>query len=333
MSPSSVAKGLNADLENFELTDVMQLITQQVKCGTLSVDGDDGNCSWSFKEGSLVDFNCHFPGHSLDLESILVKGGHLNEQHFLSFLEKHASSSTHGLERALVKDGIISREELEKLNLRRLIESFIITLQWVKGRYKFIPTSEVKSHAFFPPQDTNFIILEAMRQIDEMAVMKKRLQPLERVYETTLSLDKDESSTEDISLFQEGLEKQFDQDEFRIYKLLDGKRSLAEVLNISIIGQFHTCRIVLDFLDRGIITPRTSGSADYRPGKSTKYNHHLTGIALLLLSGALLISIATSIRNFEKPKKEKNPTFFTAIIDNLRADQHKVREQARELLR
>ena len=134
MSPSSVAKGLNADLENFELTDVMQLITQQVKCGTLSVEGDDGSCSWSFKEGSLVTFNCHFPGHSLDLESILVKGGHLNEQRFLSFLEKYASSSTHGLERALVKNGVISREELEKLNLRRLIESFIITLQWVKGR-------------------------------------------------------------------------------------------------------------------------------------------------------------------------------------------------------
>ncbi len=332
MSLSTVAKGLNADLENFELTDVMQLITQQVKCGTLSVEGDDGSCSWSFKDGSLVDFNCHFPGHSLDLETILVKGGHLSEQRFLSFLEEHASSTTHGLERALVKNGVITREELEKLNLRRLIESFIITLQWVKGRYKFIPTSEIKSHAFFPPQDTNFIILEALRQIDEMEVMKKRLQPLERVYETTLALDSDESSAEDITLFQDGLEKQFDQDEFRIYKLFDSKRSLAEVLNTSIIGQFHTCRITLDFLDQGIITPGTLSSADYRPGKSTKYNHHLTGIALLLLSGALLISVTTSIWHFEKRKKEKNPTFFTAIIDNLRADQEMVREQARELL-
>ena len=158
MSPSSVSKGLNANLENFELTDVMQLITQQVKCGILSVEGDDGSCSWSFNEGSLVDFNCHFPGHSLDLETILVKGGHLNEQRFLSLLEKHASSPAHGLERALVKNGVINREDLEKLNLRRLIESFIITLQWVKGRYKFIPTSEVKTHAFLPPQDTNIVI-------------------------------------------------------------------------------------------------------------------------------------------------------------------------------
>ena len=332
MNPSKVAKGLNANLENFELTDVMQLITQQVKCGILSVEGSNGSCSWSFNEGSLIDFNCHFPGHCLDLKTILVKGDHLDEQRFLSLQEEPTLSPAHSLEKTLIKNGIISREELERINLRRLIESFIITLQWTKGLYKFIPTSEVKRHAFFPPQDTNFIILEAMRQIDEMAVMKKRLQPLERVYETTLSLDKDESSTEDISLFQEGLEKQFDQDELRIYKLLDGKRSLAEVLNISIIGQFHTCRIALDFLDRGIITPRTSGSADYRPGKSTKYNHHLTGIALLLLSGALLISIATSIRHVEKSEKEKNPTFFTAIVDNLRADQQKVREQARELL-
>ena len=107
----------------------MQLITQQVKGGILSVEGDDGNCSWAFKEGSLVDFNCHFPGHSLDLESILIKGCQQEEQRFLAFLEEHASNPTHALERALIKNEIISRDELEKLNLRRLIESFIITLQ------------------------------------------------------------------------------------------------------------------------------------------------------------------------------------------------------------
>lgn len=332
MSPSKVAKGLNADLENFELTDVMQLITQQVKCGILSVEGSNGSCSWSFNDGSLIDFDCHFPGHRLDLKTILIKSDHLDEQRFLSLQEQPTLSPAHSLEKALIKNGIISREELERINLRRLIESFIITLQWTKGLYKFIPTSEVKSHTFFPPQDTNFIILEAMRQIDEMAVMKKRLQPLERVYETTLSLDSDEASAEDISLFREGLEKQFDQDEFRIYKLFDGKRCLDEVLNISIIGQFNTCRITLDFLDRGIITPQTSESAKYRHSKSTKPNHNLTGIALLLLSGALLISVSTSIRHFGNQEKEKNPTFFTAIIDNLRADQEMVREQARELL-
>ncbi|MCK5539430.1 MAG: DUF4388 domain-containing protein [Deltaproteobacteria bacterium] len=332
MSPSKVAKGLNADLENFELTDVMQLITQQVKCGILSVEGSNGNCSWSFNEGSLVDFNCHFPGHSFDLKTILIKGEHLDEQRFLSLLKEPTLNPAHHLEKALIKNGIINREELEKINLRRLIESFIITLQWVKGQYKFIPTSEVKNHAFLPPQDTNFVILEAMRQIDEMAVMKKRLQPLEKVYETTLSLNSDEASTKDISLFREGLEKQFDQDEYMIYKLFDGIRRLDEVLNISIIGQFNTCRITLDFLDRGIITPQTSESAEYRHSKSTKPTHNLTGIALLLLSGALLISVATSIRHFGNPEKEKNPTLFTAIIDNLLADQEMVREQARELL-
>ena len=329
----TATKGLNADLENFELTDVMQLITQQVKCGILSVEGDDGSSSWSFTEGSLVDFICQFPGHSLDLKTILVKGEYLDEQRFLYFLERHSSSPAHSLEKALVKNGVISREELEKLNLRRLIESFIITLQWVKGRYKFIPTSEVKINPFLPPQDTNFIILEAMRQIDEMAVMKKRLQPLERIYETTLSLDNDEFSAEDASLFQEGLKKQFDKDEYKVYKLFNGKSSLSEVLNSSILGQFNTCRITLDFLDRGIIVPQTSDSTEYRYSKPDKFNYNLTGFSLLLLSGALLISIFTTILHPEKLKKEKNPTFFTAIIDNLQADQQKVRKQARELLR
>ncbi len=330
--PRSI-KGLNADLENFELTDVMQLITQQVKCGILSVEGSDGNCSWSFNEGNLVDFNCHFPGHTLDLKTILIKGGHLDEGRFLALLEEHATSPPHSLQNTLVKDGIISREEFEKINLRRVIESFIITLQWTKGKYSFIPTSEIKSLAFFPPQDTNFIILEAMRQIDEMAVMKKRLVPLERVYETTLALNGYESSKEDVSLFQEGLEKQFDKDEFEVYKLFDGNRSLVEILNLSIIGQFNTYRIILDFLDQGIITPQTGSPSGKHVGRSLPGNGWLTGFALLLFSGALIISVFISSWSHERPEEEKSPTFFTAIIDNLRADQQKIREQARELLR
>ena len=333
MSNSRSLKGLNADLENFELTDVMQLITQQVKCGILSVEGSDGNCSWSFNEGNLVDFNCHFPGHTLDLKTILIKGGYLDEHRFLSLLEEHASSPAHSLQNALVKDGIISREEFERINLRRVIESFIITLQWTKGKYSFIPTSEIKSLAFFLPQDTNFIILEAMRQIDEMSVMKKRLVPLERIYETTLTLDGYESSKEDVSLFQEGLEKQFDKDEFEVYKLFDGNRSLIEVLNLSIIGQFNTYRIILDFLDQNIITLQTEGPSGKHFSHPLPSNGWLTGLALLIFSSALIISVFISSWHHERPGEEKNPTFFTAIIDNLRADQQKDREQARELLR
>ena len=332
MSRIQTAKGLSADLENFELTDVMQLITQQVKCGTLSVDGNDGSCSWSFNEGYLVDFNCQFIGHALDLKTILIKSDQLNEESLLSLQKEGTLNSLHGLEKALLKNGIISRDELERTNLRRLIESFIITLQWTKGRYKFIPTSEVKNHAFFPPQDTNFIILEALRQIDEMAVMKKRLLPLERIYESTLALNSNESSAKDNSLFQEGLESQFDRDELGVYRLIDGNRSLAEVLNISIIGQFHTCRIILDFFDRGIIAPRTAAQGKESDKKPTKTNKHLAGIALLLLSGAVIISVFISGWHHYNPEQEMTPTFFSAIIDNLKAEQQTVRKQALKLL-
>lgn len=331
MSQINKSKGLNADLENFELTDVMQLITQQVKCGILSVENSNSRCSWSFNEGYLVDFDCHFIEHDLDLKTILTGNGQIDEQRILALQEKGQLKNPHELEKELIQEGLISRSELEKTNLRRLIESFIITLQWTKGKYKFLPTSEIKRHDYFPPQDTNFIILEALRQIDEMAVMKKRLLPLERIFESTLVLNSDESSGKDDSLFQEGLESQFDQDELGVYKLLDGRRTLAEILNISRIGQFHTCRIILDFFDRGIITPRISARA--QPANSKSLNSsNFAGTALIILSGAIMISffIATGAHN--RLKKERAPTFFSAIIDNLKAEQQSIKDQARKLL-
>ena len=333
MSSARVAKGLNANLENFELTDVMQLITQQVKCGVLSVEGSNGSCSWSFNEGSLVGFDCNFPGHILDLKNILRQSGTLDDKRLVLLHESEDLNSAQALEKALVKNNICHRDELEKMNLRRLIESFIITLQWTKGRYKFIPTSEIKSHSFLAPQDANFIILEALRQIDEMAVMKKRLQPLEQTYESTLALANDETANDDDSLFQEGLRDQFDGDEFEVYKLFDGQRSLQNILENSITGQFHTCRTILNFIERGIIAPLNKEMGfQFVRSQDSSQNRYWSGLALLILSVALLISTGIALQPSGRTGPGGHPTLFSAIINNLKADQNEMQKQAQLLL-
>jgi len=333
MSSARVAKGLNANLENFELTDVMQLITQQVKCGVLSVEGSNGSCSWSFNEGSLVGFDCNFPGHILDLKNILRQSGTLDDKRLVLLHESEDLNSAQALEKALVKNNICHRDELEKMNLRRLIESFIITLQWTKGRYKFIPTSEIKSHSFLAPQDANFIILEALRQIDEMAVMKKRLQPLEQTYESTLALANDETANDDDTLFQEGLRDQFDGDEFEVYKLFDGQRSLQNILENSITGQFHTCRTILNFIERGIIAPLNKEMGfQFVRSQDSSQNRYWSGLALLILSVALLISTGIALQPSGRTGPGGHPTLFSAIINNLKADQNEMQKQAQLLL-
>ncbi|RLB68818.1 MAG: hypothetical protein DRH03_09350 [Deltaproteobacteria bacterium] len=333
MSSTRVAKGLNANLENFELTDVMQLITQQVKCGVLSVEGSNGSCSWSFNEGSLVSFDCNFPGHILDLKNILRQSGTLDDKRLVRLHESDDLSSAQALGKALVKNNICTREELEKMNLRRLIESFIITLQWTKGRYKFIPTSEINNHAFLAPQDANFIILEALRQIDEMAVMKKRLQPLDQVYESTLTLANDETINDADTLFQEGLHDQFDDDEFEVYKLFDGQRSLQNVLENSITGQFHTCRTMLNFIERGIIAPLSEEMGfQFTRSQESSQNRYWSGLSLLILSGALLIATGTALQSANRTGPGSHPTLFSAIINNIKADQNTMQKQAQQLL-
>lgn len=333
MSDLQVEKGLNANLENFELTDVIQLITQQLKSGILSVKGINGGCSWFFLRGSLVNFECHFPGHILELESILQQHGILDDKNLSSLLENDNPSSSHTLEEALIKNNLSNREELENINLHRLIESFIITLQWTKGRYKFIPTDNVKNHPFLAPQDANFIILESLRQIDEIAVIKKRLQPLEQVYETTLASSKYDSSETDDSLFLKGLKDQFDQREFQVYKLLNGERSLREILEISSTGQFHTCRTISDFLDRNIISSETTETEhQFSKSPERRQNRYLAGISLLILSCALIISTFIMARTISSTENGRKPTLFSAIIDNLIDDQWKTQAQVHKLL-
>ncbi len=336
MNRNILSKGLNADLENFELTDIMQLITQQVKCGILSVEGENGSSSWSFNDGKLVDFSCDFPHHTMALEDILVKAGHLSREQLDQLCREHDCHDDHDFEKILLQKKLISREMLEEINLRRLIESFIITLQWTRGHYKFIPTSEISGSACFPPQDANFIILEALRQTDEMAEMKKRLQPLDRIFETTLTLapDGEELSDHDRAFFREGLEKQFNRDELEIYQLFDGRRSLEEILGHSTLGQFHTCRIILNFLNRGIITSQSEEPEDLSPGRfsDSGFYQNCAAFILLLASISVVLSILLSGFGYSVTGGSRTPSFLVAIIENLKADQENSRIQARNLL-
>ena len=333
MSSFPAEKGLNANLENFELTDVIQLITQQLKSGFLTVKGIDGDCSWLFLKGTLINFECNFPNHTLEIKTILQQNGILNEKNLLSLPKNDNSGSSHEWEEAIFKNNFCNKEELEKINLHRLIESFVITLQWIKGRYKFNPTDKVTSNPFLVPQDANFIILEALRQIDEMAVIKKRLQPLEQIYETTLALSKNESIKNDDSLFLEGLRDQFDPREFQIYKLLNGERSLREIIDLSSTGQLHTCRILSNFIERDIISSVTTETG-HQFSRSTErgQNRYLAGISLLILSCALIISTSIMTRTISSTENGRKPTLFSAIIDNLKADQRKTQAQVHKLL-
>ena len=333
MNDNFLQRGFNADLEHFELTDIMQLIAQQVKSGILTVKGPEGNCSWSFNDGQLVGFSCHFPNHSIDLESILVKSGMMKRRQFDQLIERHSCRSTIELERALVEEELVTREKLEEINLRRLIETFIITLQWTKGQYRFIPTSEITEQEFFQPQDANFVMLEALRQIDEMAIMEERLQPLNRRFETALSLAEESHDLEghqDSTFIKQGLDKQFNLDELEVYNLFNGFRTLEEILNISTLGRFHTCRIILNFLDRGIITPPAGDLVNYRDRLSqSKLYQYTVSATLVIFCFCLLASIFLAGRDLSN-RARKN--FFQTLVNNILTVQENQRIEARKLL-
>ncbi len=332
MSDNFLQRGFNADLEHFELTDIMQLITQQLKSGILTVKSKEGNCSWSFSDGQLVGFSCHFPNYSIDLESILVNSGLLKRRQFEQLVERHSCRSTLDLEKALIEEELITREKLEEINLRRLIETFIICLQWTKGQYRFIPTTEITSQEFFTPQDANFVTLEALRQIDEMAIMEERLQPLDRRFKTALNLIEEDAATDKPGKAapQPGPSPQFDLDELEVYNLFDGRRSLDEILNISTLGRFHTCRIVINFLDRGIIVPPTGELAGYRDKLSQiKFYQYATAFTLVVFCLCLLVSIFLAGSSLTT-RARKN--FFHTLVGNIRSVQKKQQDMARDLL-
>ncbi|MCK4377961.1 MAG: DUF4388 domain-containing protein, partial [Deltaproteobacteria bacterium] len=68
---------LKGYLGGFDLTDVLQLISQQQKTGILTVKSTAGQVDLSFKGGQIIGMNPGMLNQEFDLEQILKKSGRL----------------------------------------------------------------------------------------------------------------------------------------------------------------------------------------------------------------------------------------------------------------
>lgn len=166
----------SGDLEHLPLIDVIQLLQQTGKSGTLRLTGAKGGCQLGFRDGYIVSANHANTGFRIG--SILVELGVISREALDLTLAEQALRGPHPppLIALLVESGRVDRKEAYR-GLETLIELTIVdVLTWPKGRFE-LDVEQVHvsdEYRYFPERDeplpqtsTQNILMEALRIFDE----------------------------------------------------------------------------------------------------------------------------------------------------------------------
>ena len=166
----------SGDLEHLPLIDIIQMLQQTGKSGTLRLTGARGECQLGFRDGFIVSANHVNTGFRVG--SILVELGVITREALDLTLAEQALRGPHPppLIALLVETGRVQRKEAYR-GLQTVIELTIVeVLTWPKGRFELdvdqvLVSDEYRyfpDHNEPPPQvSTQNVLMEALRIFDE----------------------------------------------------------------------------------------------------------------------------------------------------------------------
>lgn len=164
--------GLQGRLADFTLEEILQLIALQQKTGLLTVDASYP-MFLAFDSGMLVAYRDRRRAGADPLEEFLKRYGFFEVTAWES-VEFVQSNSRLDLTEILVNEGMLTAEELEKVQFDAAQEDVFRGMQLRDGRYHFTPGTDslsgLKGRVRFK---VDGLLMEAVRRIDEIAGLRE----------------------------------------------------------------------------------------------------------------------------------------------------------------
>jgi hypothetical protein len=226
---------LQGNLEDFSLAEILQLIALQRKSGVLRLTSDTANAVLFFEKGLIVSVTDRRETKSDPLLEFLVSTERLTAEQAEQICTIRLQGKKDPLE-VILAGGYLTNKQLSEAVEAHARELLPKLLSWKKGDYFFSGDEKTVARLFFKvPMRTEALLIESMRRIDESARIKQ-------LYSPSLILRTKESS-EKTELAEE---------EKWVLSLMDGRRSIREILANSRMGEFDTYQIISDLIDAGL---------------------------------------------------------------------------------
>ena len=250
---------LEGTIRDFGLADIFQLIGLQKKTGTLFLKGSDGTVNIYFEDGMVVKTEDSQMAARSHLGKILINRGKLTEEDLQSALEIQQSTAQK-LGYVLIGQGLVDREDLREALAFQMSETIYKVFRWRGGDYKFYQDKVDYERELIGPISSEHILMDGIRMLDEWPLIEKKLPSEGIVLQRStrmMGLEFEAADAEPADIFtaeesprgKPGLSR----DGLGILGLVDGARSIMEIIELSPVGRFDTSKALVELLDKGYV--------------------------------------------------------------------------------
>ena len=272
---------LAGNLKDFGLPEILQLISVQQKTGILSLSAGGGTALVRFSGGTIIGVLKNGQKSYELLRQYLFETGILIEEQ-LEQIKKIGNESHISFENILVSANFISADNIKE-TIRFLTEEIIYELfSWKEGAYKFEISDNIVQGSWDVSIKTESVLMEGMRRLDEWPHISEILPKPKLVVarNENITLDSDELPS----------------DERKLYGLVDGKKSLMALVQLSGLQNYRTYEALVNLLDNELIYKLETAPKDVivRPiKKKSKLGHYIRStfdtILVIILTIAIII--------------------------------------------
>jgi hypothetical protein len=306
---------LEGTLKDFSLADIFQLIGLQRKTGVLTLTGKDDNVTVTFLDGKVVGADSGSHRLETRLGHVLMKSGMLSQDQLARALEIQ-KETLQRLGFILTHYQIISNDSLKQALQLQILQIVYRLFRWKDGEYHFSQETTIEyDRDNVQPISAESILMEGARMIDEWPIIEKRIRSPEQVFRKKGSgheivvvggEDVDEVDFEPAGPSKKrkgagGDKIRISEEEKQIYDLLDGRRMVSDIIEMSRLSEFDTSKALYELLTRDLIeevrgaevVAETSAPVDELAVAETPVPLPL----VLLLAAIAIASIVTSFKN------------------------------------
>jgi hypothetical protein len=255
---------LKGTLKDFGIADILQLIGQQQKTGTLHLKGRDQEVHVAFHNGNIVKAESATRKKKELIGNMLVRAALITEAQLEQALEIQKRSLKR-LGDVLVSMGMLTQERFGQIVQLQTTETLYGLFAWKTGTYEFEQTEVEVDLATAVSMRAESVLMEGFRRVDEWPVVKRTITSYELTFERIKQLPPEVPVEES---FDDAFDDAFDepkktehrgefqsvgQNERRLYGLASPGRDVRALIDLGCVGEFETCKALLNLVNLGYL--------------------------------------------------------------------------------
>ena len=238
---------LEGTLDSFTLPDVFQLLAFTKKTGRLELEDGSARGDVYFKEGQV--YYALSDGGRLALGRRLVGAGMVGTDDLAKALEDERAGADEGrglrIGQVLVETGALPEDTLETMVREQIQDAVFDLMRWTSGSFSFeMGEGTVIDEPIELAASVENLITEGSRRLEEWESVHSRIPSRDAI--VAMSPLPGESTAE-VSLQPE---------EWRLLTLVDGTRTVGDLVDIFGQGEFHTSKVLYGLVGAGLVEVR-----------------------------------------------------------------------------